>query len=138
LEAIDIARKHLFVDTETGETLEREKNGGRWWMAEVAAGKVIGTHKDLTDLDRSLLWVRTSYLTFGNWIKVKQYELAVDMESSPEQISRSIKRLFEAEVIRRKGNRYKLNPMVGTMGSRRRARVDNAKAKGWQTIEGGQ
>jgi Mn-dependent DtxR family transcriptional regulator len=107
-------------------------------MAEVAAGKVIGTHKDLTDFDRSLLWVMTSYLTFGNWIKVKQNELAVDMESSPEQISRSIKRLVEAEVIQRKGNRYKLNPMVGTMGSRRRARVDNAKAKGWQTIEGGQ
>lgn len=107
-------------------------------MAEVAAGKIIGTHKALTDFDRSLLWVMTSYLTFGNWIKVQQTQLADDMDSSPSQISRSIKRLVEADVIERKGTRYKLNPLVGTMGSRRRARVDNAKAKGWETIEGGQ
>jgi Mn-dependent DtxR family transcriptional regulator len=106
-------------------------------MAEVAAGKIIGTHKALTDFDRSLLWVMTSYLTFGNWIKVQQSQLAEDMESSASQISRSIKRLVEAEVIQRKGNRYKLNPMVGTMGARRKARVDKAKAKGWQTIDGG-
>jgi hypothetical protein len=40
-------------------------------MAEVAGGKIIGTDKRLTDFDRSLLWVMTSYLTFGSWMKVQ-------------------------------------------------------------------
>jgi Mn-dependent DtxR family transcriptional regulator len=106
-------------------------------MAEVAGGKIIGTDKRLTDFDRSLLWVMTSYLTFGSWMKVQQSQLAEDMGSSASQISRSVKRLVDAGVIERRGShKYKLNPMVGTMGSRRKARVDNAKAKGWQTIDG--
>ena len=68
-------------------------------MAEVAAGKIIGTDKRLTDFDRPLLWVMTSYLTFGSWMKVQQSQLAEDMGSSASQISRSVKRLVDAGVI---------------------------------------
>lgn len=105
-------------------------------MAELAAGRLIATHDGLTDFDRSLMWMLTSYLNFGSYIKVLQSKLAVDMKSSPEQISRSIGRLTEAGVIERKGrSKYKLNPLVGQMGSRLK-KSEIAKARGITLLNG--
>ena len=64
-------------------------------------------------------------------MKVQQSQLAEDMGSSASQISRSVKGLVDAGVIERRGShKYKLNPMVGTMGSRRKRSSGQRQGEG--------
>lgn len=106
-------------------------------MAELAAGKMIGTDPELTHFDRSLMWVLTSYLQYGNALKLSQADVAREMKTSPEQISRSMARLVERGYVEKGENRtYKLSEYVGYRGSRTKRVANLAAKKGMTVVQG--
>ena len=103
----------------------------------VAAGEMIGLDKELTDFDCRLLWVLTTHLKFGNSIKLSQSDLARRMDSSRQQISRSMARLVERGYVDKGDNRtYSLSMHVGYRGNRTKRVSEIAAKKGIRLVNG--
>ena len=91
--------------------------------------EIISEIKGLTVTDYRVLFRLLSHLEFENWINITHQMIADELEVSRANVSRSMKKLVEKEIIERHKNpkdkrriRYRLNPAHGWMGD----------AKQWQ------
>ncbi len=91
--------------------------------------KTIASIKGLNGTDYRVLFQLLGHLEFENWINVTHQMIADELEINRVNVSRSIKKLVDKEIIEkhkdpidRRKIRYRLNPIHGWMGD----------AKQWQ------
>ncbi len=91
--------------------------------------EIISEIKGLTVTDYRVFFRLLSHLEFENWINITHQMIADELEVSRANVSRSMKKLVEKEIIERHKDpkdkrriRYRLNPAHGWMGD----------AKQWQ------
>lgn len=131
---VKVIGKRVSVDRETGEILD--VTGGRFWMIEDVSGEIAATDDSITDFDRTILWLITSHIGYGNVVKIKQVDIANRLKKDPAVISRSISRLVKAKYLeKRPTGGYRMSADVGWKGNRSGRRAVLAEQRHLKSVD---
>ena len=115
-------------------TAKKNKIGGHW-MATFLESLRWMAHQDLTGEQWKVFAALCSMIDFDNYIRVNQTALAKELHTTKGNISRSIKKLLDLDIIA-EGPRaglyktYMLNPHIGIKGKHMKQKViDYQQAK---------
>ena len=115
-------------------TAKKDKIGGNW-MATFQESLMWLAEKRLNGETLSVFLAMCSVMDFENYIRINQSELAKKIHTDQGNISRSIKKLLELNIIT-EGPRaglnktYMLNPNIGIKGKHRQQKIiDYEEAK---------
>ena len=137
-------------DKRTGEKLDglptlcrpRQWNGfgDRWMAMSMDAALELARDERIQGADLRVFMVLLSKLDYENWLRVCQADLAEALGMQRVNVSRSIKRLIEAEVLLPgpkvgTSKTYRLNPAYGWRGSAKKHR--EALRDRLEVIQGG-
>ncbi len=122
------------TDLETGEVFmglavppkkryPREIQQDGFYTMFAFGSEIISEIKGLTVNDYRVFFRLLSHLEFENWINVTHQTIADELEVDRANVSRSIKKLIQKEIIEKHKDsrdkrriRYRLNPLYGWMG----------------------
>ena len=114
---------------------KKNKIGGDMWMALFQESLKWISELDLSKNDLKVFLAMCSVVDFENYIRINQSELAKKLHTDQGNISRSIKKLLELNIIT-EGPRaglnktYMLNPNIGIKGKHRQQKIiDYEEAK---------
>jgi DNA-binding transcriptional ArsR family regulator len=137
-------------DKRTGEKLDglptlcrsRQWNGfgDRWLAMSMDAALEIALDERIQGQDLRVFLVLLSKLDYENWLRVCQADLAAALGMHKGHVSRSIKRLLDAEILLEgpkvgTSKTYRLNPAYGWRGSAKKHR--EALRDRLEVIQGG-
>lgn len=151
-------RRFYSVDAETGEVMphvvvafsHKVPSGfSEGWVAMAqTALEMIAACDKLQGNDLRVFLAIVGRLDFQNLILIEQAEIAKKLGMHRPDVSKSIKRLVELDIIIEgpklgRSKRYQLNPNYGWKGSTKKHHealrtADKAKAKGFKVVKGGQ
>ena len=116
------------------DTAKKNKIGGNW-MATFLDGLRWMAHQNLTGEQWKVFATICSMIDFDNYIRVNQTALAKELNTDKGNISRSIKKLMDLDIIA-EGPRaglyktYMLNPNIGIKGKHKQDKIiDYAEKK---------
>lgn len=122
------------------DTAKKNKIGGNW-MATFLDGLRWMAHQDLTGEQWKVFATICSMIDFDNYIRVNQTALAKELHTNQANVSRSIKKLIDLDIIT-EGPRaglyktYMLNPNIGIKGKHKQDKIiDYAEKKRARQLE---
>ena len=142
-------------DTETGEVQEgalvwvptrpKSQFGERWFQMAQDTLKTINLRRKELGFEGVVVFnALMARLDFENFIQVSQTDICEELEMRPSNVSRAIKRLCDMGFIKRgprvgRSHTFQLHPDLAWKGKAKAHHTakQQAKAQGWQIIEGG-
>lgn len=132
-------------DSSTGEIYDRseyvamivprkQKIKENWFMGFQEAFEALAKDRELRGEPRAVLDFLISRLDFENYILIQQVEVAKELEMDETQVSRSIKKLVDKDVILRgpkvgRTPSYKLNAYYGWKGTVKNFKEEKLRLK---------